>query len=36
VKGPVMDHLDATGFLEILSGEVFLSQHRAQSALARG
>jgi SulP family sulfate permease len=36
VKGPVMDHLDATGFLEILSGEVFLSQHRAQSALRGG
>jgi SulP family sulfate permease len=33
VKGPVMDQLSATGFLEILSGEVFLSQHGAQSAL---
>jgi sulfate permease, SulP family len=36
VKGPVMDHLTATGFLEILSGEVFLSQHGAQSALRGG
>jgi SulP family sulfate permease len=33
VKGPVMDQLSATGFLEALSGEVFLSQHGAQSAL---
>lgn len=33
VKGPVMDQLSATGFLEVLSGEVFLSQHGAQSAL---
>ena len=33
VKGPVMDQLSATGFLETLSGEVFLSQHGAQSAL---
>ncbi|MEH6521750.1 SulP family inorganic anion transporter [Sulfitobacter sp.] len=33
VKGPVMDQLSATGFLGILSGEVFLSQHVAQSAL---
>ena len=36
VKGPVMDHLNATGFLKILSGEVFLSQHGAQSALRGG
>jgi SulP family sulfate permease len=36
VKGPVMDYLNATGFLEILSGEVFLSQHWAQSALRDG
>lgn len=33
VKGPVMDQLNATGFLESLSGEVFLSQHLAQTAL---
>ena len=33
VKGPVMDQLNATGFLEILSGEIFLSQHLAQTAL---
>ena len=33
VKGPVMDQLSATGFLETLSGEVFLGQHGAQSAL---
>jgi SulP family sulfate permease len=34
VKGPVMDQLIAAGFLEVLSGEVFLSQHLAQSALS--
>ena len=33
VKGPVMDQLNATGFLKVLSGEVFLSQHLAQTAL---
>ena len=33
VKGPVMDQLSATGFLKTLSGEVFLGQHGAQSAL---
>jgi SulP family sulfate permease len=36
VKGPVMDQLSATGFLDVLSGEVFLSQHNAQSALRVG
>lgn len=36
VKGPVMDQLSATGFLDVLSGEVFLSQHSAQSALRVG
>jgi SulP family sulfate permease len=34
VKGPVMDQLNATGFLQVLSGQVFLSQHSAQSALS--
>ncbi len=33
VKGPVMDQLKATGFLELLSGQVFLSQHLAQTKL---
>ncbi len=28
-----MDRLDTTGFLDILSGKVFLSQHEAQSFL---
>jgi SulP family sulfate permease len=36
VKGPVMDQLSASGFLEILSGEVFLSQHDAQTNLQIG
>ena len=36
VKGPVMDQLSATGFLEVLSGEVFLSQHEAQTTLRVG
>ena len=33
LKGPVMDQLSATGFLDVLSGEVFLSQHNAQTTL---
>jgi SulP family sulfate permease len=33
VKGPVMDRLNKTEFLDILSGEIFLSQHQAQSSL---
>ena len=33
VKGPVMDQLKATGFLELLSGQVFLSQHLAKTKL---
>lgn len=33
VKGPVMDQLKATGFLEHLSGQIFLSQHLAQTTL---
>ena len=36
VKGPVMDQLSATGFLEVLSGEVFLSQNDAQTTLRVG
>ncbi|MFT5064557.1 MAG: SulP family sulfate permease [Yoonia sp.] len=33
VKGPVMDRLKQSGFLEHLSGRVFLSQHQAQTAI---
>ena len=33
VKGPVMDRLKRTDFLEHLSGRVFLSQHDALAAL---
>ena len=33
VKGPVMDRLTGSGFLEHLSGQVFLSQHSAIMAL---
>ncbi|WOJ95882.1 sulfate permease [Congregibacter brevis] len=33
VKGPVMDALERTDFLERLSGEVFLTQHQACEAL---
>ncbi|MFT5797883.1 MAG: SulP family sulfate permease [Candidatus Azotimanducaceae bacterium] len=33
VKGPVMDGLKKTGFLEHLSGQVFLSHHQAQMAI---
>ncbi|EED32970.1 sulfate permease [gamma proteobacterium NOR5-3] len=33
VKGPVMDALERTDFLEHLSGQVFLSQHQACEAL---
>ncbi len=33
VKGPVMDRLERTHFLEALSGRVFLSQHQAVEAL---
>ena len=36
LKGPVMDQLSATGFLDVLSGEVFLSQHDAQTTLRVG
>jgi SulP family sulfate permease len=36
VKGPVMDQLSATRFLDVLSGEVFLSQHYAQTTLRVG
>ena len=35
VKGPVMDRLQATHFLEELNGRVFLSQDRAWSELAK-
>ena len=34
VKGPVMDRLKRTHFLEELNGEVFLSQSRAFEKLA--
>lgn len=33
VKGPVMDRLQGTHFLQALSGRVFLSQHQAVEAL---
>jgi SulP family sulfate permease len=35
VKGPVMDALKRTDFLDHLSGDVFLSQHQAVAALRR-
>ena len=35
VKGPVMDKLERSSFLEELSGEVFLSQDEAFSSLIR-
>ena len=34
VKGPVMDRLERTDFLEHLTGKVFLSHHQAESQLA--
>jgi len=34
VKGPVMDRLKSTHFLEHLTGEVFLSQHQAMRELS--
>ncbi|RIA56886.1 SulP family inorganic anion transporter [Dichotomicrobium thermohalophilum] len=34
VKGPVMDRLESTHFLEHLTGEVFLSQHQAMRELS--
>ena len=33
VKGPVMDRLKGSGFLQNLTGRVFLSQHQAQMAI---
>jgi len=33
VKGPVMDQLKKTGFLDHLTGQVFMSQHLAQTTL---
>ncbi|MFZ8965085.1 MAG: SulP family inorganic anion transporter [Steroidobacteraceae bacterium] len=36
VKGPVMDRLHDTHFLQALSGRVFLSQHQAVEALRAG
>ena len=35
VKGPVLDRLERSQFLEQLTGQVFLSQHQAMQALAR-
>ncbi|WP_136658625.1 sulfate permease [Nitratireductor sp. XY-223] len=35
VKGPVMDRLERSHFLDQLTGRVFLSQHQAMEALAR-
>jgi SulP family sulfate permease len=34
VKGPVMDRLKRSHFLDELTGKVFLSQHEAMRALA--
>ncbi|MCY1558429.1 STAS domain protein [compost metagenome] len=34
VKGPVMDKLQRSVFLAALTGEVFLTQHRAATAVA--
>jgi len=34
VKGPVMDRLNRTNFLDHLTGRIFLSQHQAQVELA--
>lgn len=34
IKGPVMDRLERSDFLEHLTGQVFLSQHQAIKALA--
>ncbi len=34
VKGPVMDRLQRSGFLQGLSGQVFMSQHQAWQTLA--
>ena len=36
VKGPVMDRLERSHFLDDLTGEVFLSQHRAMQAVGGG
>ncbi len=36
VKGPVMDRLKRSHFLDELSGKVFLSQHQAMFELANG
>jgi sulfate permease, SulP family len=36
VKGPVMDRLQRTDFLQHLSGQVFLTHHQAMTALAQG
>ena len=33
VKGPMMDGLNGSGFLDHLTGRVFLSQHQAQTAI---
>ena len=33
VKGPVMDHLERSDFLDHLTGEVFLTQHEALATL---
>jgi len=35
VKGPVMDRLKRTAFLQHLNGSVFLSQHEAAHSLFR-
>jgi SulP family sulfate permease len=35
VKGPVMDRLQRSRFLDNLTGEIFLSQYEAASALSK-
>lgn len=36
VKGPVMDHLECSGFLKHLSGNIYLSQFRAFKEITEG
>jgi SulP family sulfate permease len=35
VKGPVMDHLECSGFLQHLSGRVYLSQYQAVTEIVK-
>jgi len=36
VKGPVMDHLECSGFLKHLSGNIYMSQFRAFKEITEG